>query len=352
MKKGKIRMDRKLVYVGFAFTHHKGTHAGYHQIERYLRYDYVIDCQSYFEKGQKVYSKLPIGRRVCRRLIQRLFHVNNIPWYLIRILWLGLRYDNLTFHYIYGENVFFPWLKKFMRKGNIVVCTFHQPYSFFQTGQMWKNRIMKSDYIILVGNTEVEDFKKMTGKDNVVYIPHGITTDYYAINHAIKKQNFVLTVGNWLRDYQFANKVYQKLLGNDPNLEIHIVSNLRNKEYVAQSDRIKFMSGITDDELRDEYLKSSVLFLPLKRYTANNSLLEASATGCNIVIASDYPDNSYIPEKYLSIVKMNMDSAVAAVENKLSVEFNDALSAFIVENYSWQVIADKTKKFLCSLNEK
>ena len=344
-------MNRKLVYIGFAFAHHKGTHAGYHQLESYLDYDYVIDCQSYFDEGQKVYSEWSIVRKLYRKLLRRLFHINNIPWYLVRILWLGLRYDNLVFHYIYGENVFFPWVKKLMRKGNIIVCTFHQPYSFFQTDQMWKNRIMKSDYIILVGNTEVENFKNMTGKDNVVYIPHGITTDYYAINYNIPKKNVVLTVGNWLRDYQFADMVYLKLLKDNPNIEIHIVSNPRNKEYITSSDRIKFMSGITDDELREEYLKSSVLFLPLTRYTANNSLLEASATGCNIVIASDYPDNSYIPEKYLSIVKMNVEDAVVAIENKMSLEYNDSLSTYVDNNYSWQVIADKIKLFLLSLKK-
>lgn len=340
---------KKLVYIGFAFTHHKGTHAGYHQIREYLNYDYVVDCQSYFDKTQIDYSSLSIIGKIYYRLLEKIFGISAIPWYLLKIIWLGLRHNNLVFHYIYGENIFFPWVKLLMRKGNIVVCTFHQPYSFFQTEKRWKNRILKSDYIILVGNTEVDVFAKMTGKANVIYIPHGITTDYYAINHNVEKQNIVLTVGNWLRDFKFANRVYQKLLEDNPNLKIHIVSNPRNKEYITLSDRIKFMSGITDDELREEYLKSSVLFLPLTRYTANNSLLEASATGCNIVIASDYPDNSYIPEKYISIVKMDVDKAVAEIEKKMCLKYNDALSTYIVNNYSWQVIADKTKSFLSSL---
>ena len=42
-------MNKKLVYIGFAFSHHKGTHAGYHQIREYLNYDYVVDCQAYFD---------------------------------------------------------------------------------------------------------------------------------------------------------------------------------------------------------------------------------------------------------------------------------------------------------------
>lgn len=342
-------MKRKIVYVGFAFVHHKGTHAGYHQIREYLDYDYIIDCQSYFDKSQKEYSKLSILEKIKWRVLRYLFDITVVPWYLLKIIWLGLRHNNLVFHYIYGENIFFPWLKKIMRKGNVIVCTFHQPYSFFQAENKWKNKIMKSDYIILVGNTEINDFKCMTGKDNVVYIPHGISTDFYKIDSKVKKENVVLTVGSWLRDYNFANKVYMKLLEKDPTLEIHVVSNPKNKMLLSIDKRIKFMSGITDDELKEEYLKSAVLFLPLTRYTANNSLLEASATGCNVVIASDYPDNSYIPEKYLSIVDLDVDKVVEAICRSFSLVYNKNLSDYINDNYSWQVISNKTQNYLCSL---
>lgn len=329
--------------------HHKGTHGGYHQIRKHVDYDCVVDCQSYFEKSQKEYSKMSIWRKIYRRVLGTLFGVNNIPWFLFKIIWLGLRHNNLTFHYIYGENTFFPWTKLFLRKGNVIVCTFHQPYSFFQTSEKWKRKILYSDKIILVGNTEVESFKIMTGKDNVVYIPHGISTDYYCIDGNVKKERVVLTVGNWLRDYKFANSVYHKLLEIDCSLKIHIVANPSNERFITPSDRIKYMSGITDDQLKEEYLKSSVLFLPLTRYTANNSLLESSATGCNIVIASDYPDNSYIPEQYISIVRMDVNSSVNTILAHLNFGYNASLVKYIDKNYSWQVIAAKTERYLRSL---
>lgn len=342
-------MSRKIVYVGFAFMHHKGTHAGYHQIQSYLDYDYVIDCQSYFEKSQKEVLRYSLVERIKRRLLMKCFGVSNVPWYLLKIICLGWLHDNLTFHYIYGENIFFPWVKKLMRKGNIVVCTLHQPFSFFETTRKRQNIVLSSDYIILVGNSEVKDFKKMTGKDNVVYIPHGITSDFYCIDQTVRKEKVVLTVGSWLRDFKFANKVYQRLLDVDSNIQIHIVSNPKNKELIDPSERIKFMSGITDEQLKEEYLKSSVLFLPLTRYTANNSLLESSAIGCNIVIASDYPDNSYIPEKYITIVKMEVESAVNAILGNMDLGYNETLSKYIDKSYSWKVIAEKTETYLRSL---
>lgn len=349
LKKYIYKMDRKLVYVGFAFLHHKGTHAGYHQILNYLNYDYVIDCQKYFENAQHPWDKLSLIRKFKRKVFLRLFGIHVIPWYIFQILWLGITHNNLVFHFIYGENLFFPWMKKIIRKGNVIVCTFHQPYDFFLNDGNRKQMVLKSDRIILVGETEIEKFKSLTRKDNVVYIPHGICTDFYSIDENIKKEHCVLTVGSWLRDYEFANKVYQELIKKDSTFQIHIVSNPKNKELITLSDRITFMSGITDNQLREEYLKSSILFLPLTRYTANNSLLEASATGCNIIIASDYPDNSYIPEKYLSIVKMNVDAVVNTIEERLSSDFNESLSLYIEEEYSWPVIADKTEKYLRKL---
>lgn len=89
-------MNKKLVYVGFAFSHHKGTHAGYHQIREYLNYDYVVDCQPYFDKSQRDQSKFSSFRRLYRKVLGRVFGVSNIPWYLIRLIWLGIRYNNLV----------------------------------------------------------------------------------------------------------------------------------------------------------------------------------------------------------------------------------------------------------------
>lgn len=335
-------MKRKIVYVGFAFTHHKGTHAGYHQIKDWINFDYVIDCQSFYEKCAKNKEELSILDRIRRKILYMILGVSSVPWYIAKIIWLGLIQGNLVFHFIYGENTFFSWIKYLVRKSNRFVCTFHQPVDFFKQNKRQLRLLKSSDMIILVGNTEVEIFKAITGKNNVVYIPHGISSDFYNVDMSIIKENIVLTVGNWLRDYEFADKVYSSLLEKDPTLEIHIVSNPTNKQYISLNPRIKFLSGISDEDLKLEYLKCSVLFLPLKRYTANNSLLEASSTGCNIVISSDFPDNSYIPEKYITITSMNVNNAVEAILRVRSYNHNLDLSGYIYKHYSWEYVANKT----------
>lgn len=340
-------MNRQLVYVGFAFQHHKGTHAGYHQIKNYINYNYIIDCQSYYEKSLHPYSSL-IGRLKCA-IQYRLLGYTVFPWYIFRVLWLGITHDNLIFHFIYGENIFCPWIKKFIRKRNVIVCTLHQPFAYFQTSNKTKKIVRLSDYIILVANTEIEQFKEMTGKDNVYYIPHGVSTDFYKTDTSIKKEHMLLTVGNWLRDYKFANDVYLKLLGIDNLLEIYVVTNASNRTYISNNPRIHFYTGITDEQLLLLYQKSAVLFLPLTKYTANNALLEAGAAGCNIVISSNYTDTSYVPTDLITITRMDIDTTITSVRNAMSGSYNMNLSKYVTDNYNWVIIGNLTQSFLLRL---
>lgn len=334
-------MERKLVYVGFAYSHHKGTHAGYHQIKDYLNYDYIVDTSSYI-------NKQPENPNFIEKIMFKLFGFYVFPWYLLKVLWLSWTQKNVSIHFIYGENIYFS-IKKMLNRKTRVVCTYHQPYEWFLTKGSYSHQLEKLkdvDEIILVGNTELSIFSGATGKDNVHYIPHGICTDFYKPEGGIKKEHILLTVGNWLRDYEFANIVYQKLLEIDKDLEIYIVTLPKNKAKITENPRIHFLSGITDEELKNLYCRCSVLFLPLIRYTANNSLLEAGATGCNIVISSDNPDNSYIPNDLLTLVPMEVNATVRKIQNAINSQYNNRLADYVKNNYSWEIIGDITKKIL------
>ena len=325
---------RKLVYIGFAFDHHKGTHAGYHQIRDYVNYDYRIDCE-YFARGLYRGAET-FFERITMRLCGKLFGVNVFPWHILKCILIGLLHNNITFHFIYGENSYMDF-SRFIRKGNRIVCTFHQPFQWFQS-PLWLERLKTIDQIILVGNSEVKEFESVIGASKVIFIPHGIRTDFYCPDANVKKQHLLLTVGNWLRDYDFANKVYQRLLRNDEQLQIVVVANPSMTASLESHPRLRCLTGITDENLRDLYRRCSVLFLPLKRYTANNSLLEAAACGCNIVIASDFQDNSYIPSQYLTLCSMNVDETVNAIGEELLCFNNEELANYALNHYSWNSI--------------
>lgn len=331
---------RKLVYIGFAFDHHKGTHAGYHQIRDYVNYDYRIDCE-YFAKGLYRGAET-FFERITMRLCGKFFGVNVFPWHILKCILIGLLHNNVTFHFIYGENSYMDF-SRFIRKGNRIVCTFHQPFQWFQS-PLWLERLKTIDQIILVGNSEVKKFESVVGAGKVSFIPHGIRTDFYCPDTNVKKEHLLLTVGNWLRDYDFANKVYQRLLKDDKQLQIIVVANPSMTKSLQTHPRIRCLTGIIDEELRELYRRCSVLFLPLKRYTANNSLLEAAACGCNIVIASDYKDNSYIPSQYINLCSMNENETVISIKQAFQNPKNYGLADYTHNDYSWEIVGMKTEE--------
>lgn len=333
---------KKLVYVGFAFPHHKGLHCGYHRIREFVHYDEIIDCQHYFDNYFAI-EKWSIFNKIC----QRVFNARLVPYYVFKMWFKGLFSKNRVYHFVYSESLYLPF-PRYIGKKNKAVCVIHQPYDIVEKWGMM-DRVKSADAVILMGNTEVEKFKMITGKDNVYFIPHGISTDFYFPQENVQKEHILLTVGDWLRDFKFANKVYHKLLEKDPELKIVIVSNPKNKKDITPHNRIEFLSGISDEALRELYCTSSILFLPLTRYTANNALLEAGATGCNVVIATDSKDNSYIPDTMLNIVPMDVDLCVERLVEKFSYTYNYDLAKFVNNHFSWDVIGKRTEELLLSI---
>ena len=335
-----------IVYVGFAFKHHITGHGGYHHVADSGLYDYIIDCQSNYER--QFSQKCGILSKLWHRIMLRIFGFEAFPLYFFKCLIYAITHKNVIFHLIYGDNLYIP-LFRTVRCFSKVVCTFHQPYSFFESGS-WQNRLHHLDGIILVSESELELFKDASSNNNVVYIPHGVYTDFFRPSSEVSKSKSILTVGNWLRDYEFANGVYKKFLSSNPDWEVHVVASDINLKRVSDGDRIIKHRGISDEELLNLYRKSSILFLPLLRYTANNALLEAAAAGCNVLIACNHSDNSYIPEQFISIVEMKEDLVLSQMRPIGNRQYNYALSQYVSAHYSWSVVSERTINYINSIS--
>lgn len=88
--------------------------------------------------------------------------------------------------------------------------------------------------------------------------------------------------------------------------------------------------------------------MPLLRFTANNALLEAASTDCKLVVATDNAeDNTYLPMKYVVMTNRNVDDNIhTIVECTQSNESSTNVREFIINKYSWEVIASKVKQFI------
>lgn len=340
-------MVRKLVYIGFAYKHHKGTHAGYQHIKDCLQYDHLIECQKEFEFLFFDVKEASLFKRVLRRLYAVTFG-DGCPFAMLRaLLYSWMHSENVCFHVIYGDNIYAKFFYKLKRKNHKVVATVHQPFDNYMRSPKMKNKLLWPDEIIILSNNELQKFNEFTGKDNIYYIPHGICTDFYKpLSKRRSDENSVLMVGNWLRDFDLAEAVFSKLHAEYPEVRIDMVGSKTNEKRFGNI--VNYHCGISDEDLLDLYQNSSLVYLPLLRFTANNALLEAAATGCKLVIATDnVEDNTYIPMEQVVMSKRTVDDSIKAILTNLNdVEPNLSLRQFIIDEFSWDVVAEKVKSLL------
>lgn len=338
-------MKNRLVYIGFSFHHHLNSHAGYSRIKNYLEYDKQIDVQSFYDNCIKEEPDAIFN--IIKRKIKRLLYLGYkaFPGYLFKCVWMAVRGGHYTFHFVYPENTYRAMPLLHVRDCKIVL-TLHQPYEWYASRSNWIRRLRTANCIIVLSNTELSKYEKLVPDVKIIYLPHGVSSDFYVPDNQ-PKENMVLTVGNWLRDFKSANIIYQSLLRRNQNIKIVVVTHPDNRKQITPNDNISYLSGISDEELRNLYRRTSCLFLPLIRYTANNALLEAASVGCPILIASDAADNSYMPDGLIKILPMNLDEVTEQIIEMLDEKIDKKeLSDFVKSNYSWEKVAQMTKELL------
>lgn len=330
-----------IIYVGFAFEHHKNTQSGYHHIKDYLHYDRIIDCQREFEFVTRLSRKNLFYRLVYsiyRRILGR-----GCPLTIIYCILISIFNKNVIFHFVYGENTY-KWLHKFKGKSNKIICTYHQPVDRFLKHPEWIKNLPHIDGIILLSLKDVEMFKQWSVGKSVKYIPHGINVDFYSPSEKVEKKNEILMVGNWLRDFRFANAVFLELLQIDNTLTVTVVTNTDNFHFFDKNCRIKLLSGISNEELLNLYRSSSLLFCPLQSYTANNAILEAASVDCQIVIATNQANDSYFSEKQVTLLPLDKEVVVKYLAHSYKEQIV-SLREYVIANFSWRSVALETEQF-------
>ena len=292
----------KIIFFGFAYMHHRKSQGGYHHISEYLNYDTVISVQN-----EKNFFDITLRRNNLFKVIKRIyfFFFNQIGvTKLLKCIWLCQFSQNLIFHFIYPENTY-AWLHFFIGKKNKIVLTLHQPKLFYLENKRWLNILKCVDDIIILNKSDLNFFIGVTGRNNVHYIPHGINTQYFKFNKKIFKQNRILMVGNWLRDFEFAANVFKKIV---KDIEIVIITDNDNFTYFNGLN-VRLLNTISDNELLFLYQSSKVVYYPLIDFSANNSLLEAAATGANILVSTNkIVDSSfYFPIELVTCLKNDIE---------------------------------------------
>jgi len=340
-----------LAVVGFKFRHH-GKYSGYDQIVNYLnpsiyldrgKFDYTTPLLLNIRGGNRV--NLFLEKLRDQKFFSELYKICQNP--KIKVI-----------HFLYPENTlaFCPFE---IPNNKIVIGTFHQPQVYFRdifTNSVQNELAIKNfrrcNRAIVLGNNELEEFTKITGIKQVDFIPHGLNTIRYKPMNYKRKQNHILFLGNWLRDFECAAGVFTELVRLNPNTKVMVVCNKENHQYFTGIKNVQCLSGISDDHLLMLLQTCSLLFLPLKSATANNAIVEAAACGLPILTTDLLSLEDYItlPTNMKFSLEMHEDYLALAMKilallgSGRDLEEGGELLAQSSIKLNWELIAKQTEE--------
>lgn len=281
---GLAPMNRNVTLFSFSFGHH-GRFSSFHRLLDYSRPFRTIDIT------------LPLlwrtGEWLQPRLETRWRRLNE--WRLRPVF---ARSERQCVHYLYPENTVFHGADWKGKHGLVLSC--HQPGSRLQEARKapfhagFFRGLEKADRVVLLASNFLREYAEFCDPERLVVIHHGVDTDYFRPAEKPPARPLVLTVGNWLRDYDLWADSALQLAGEFSELEFAVVAlpdtvrQARAKVDGKLGGRVRFLSGLTDAQLLRLYQRTTLLFLPLKDAGANNAILEAMACGVPIAV-TDLP---------------------------------------------------------------
>jgi glycosyltransferase involved in cell wall biosynthesis len=325
---------------GFSFSHH-GQYSSFHRLLHYTRDCRVVDVT--------IPLRFFLGPAWRGRLEHRWFRWNE--WRLRPVF---TRRERQCVHYIYPENSLFRGSAWKGRHGLLLTC--HQPGNDLQRmvrGDWYRGLLRglrEADRVVVLAAHVADDYKEFCDLRRLAVIPHGVEVGFFEPAPDRPQRPLVLTVGNWLRDYDFWAEIVLRLADQIPDVEFAVVA-LPPVVHAARArveprlpGRVLFLHGLTDEQLKALYQRAVVLFLPLKDTVANNALLESMASGVPAVVSDLPAAREYAGECGTFFRAGATEDCLAKLAELLGdAEKRAALAAACrqraVAHFSWEVIA-------------
>lgn len=238
-----------------------------------------------------------------------------------------------------------------------MAVTCHQPLSYMKelkasgVNPGFFQGLEKADLVILMSDTELEEYKEFLPHTEVCCIRHGIDTDFFtpAASPASGGPLKILTVGNWLRDYELWAKVVALLAKRRSDVEVSVIANPGVVKKASASGcpgvPVNCLSGLSDEELVRAYQGADILFLPLQDAWANNALLEAMATGTPVVCTDLPATREYLGSDgvYVANNPDNFADEISALldDPQKRAAVGGALRERVCTEFAWPVIAEQ-----------
>jgi glycosyltransferase involved in cell wall biosynthesis len=268
-------------------------------------------------------------------------------------------------HILYAETYlrFSPWLF-----GSIpVVATYHQPPTVLrknllygsQTGRIsdlihrvTRNRFKKISAAIIISEDQRPVLEEFVNPHKIHLVPLGASAEHLISQETRLRQlrdlDHILTVGNWLRDWEFYFDFVEHCRTSHPSWRFTLIARNLPPNWHA---RVKNASNISwerdagDEALLSAYANANCLFLPLLETTGNNTVNEALAMGCPIVTNASLG----IPDEVSLVTRCGKSKGefIAAIERWRNAsdsarEIYRLTAQNAVRQLDWSVTASKT----------
>jgi len=232
-----------------------------------------------------------------------------------------------------------------------IVIVLHQPPSWLRLHWRDFSALNGLGAIICLSKEQMEFISGITSTPTIL-IKHGVCHDFFRPDPVKedKAMPHLLFVGQWLRDFDTLAMSMELVWREQPGTLLDCVIPMFARNHpallrLARDKRVTWHADITPEALCGLYQQSTLLFLPLIDATANNSIVEALASGLPIISSKVGGIFDYVSQNTGELcpagdIQAHAEAVLRLLPNKILLEEARLTCRNIAENdLNWGQIA-------------